>query len=374
MEILRIHDLTAGYGDGPAVLHAIDLDVRLGEVVALLGASGSGKSTLLRCVAGLHPLREGRIMLGGHDVQGVPVEQRGIGLVFQDHALFPHRDVAGNVAFGPRMQGLDRATISRRVQDALTSVGIVELRDRAVDELSGGEQQRVALARALASQPQLLLLDEPYGSLDRPLRERLITELPGLVAGSQRGAVLVTHDQQEALRVADRVAVLVDGVLHQLDTPERIWSDPADADVAAFLDVGPILDADVSAGVAHGAFGRLTLPHVTAIPDGPVRLLIPRTALEVLSATEPTTSRTAAGATGARFEVEASLVGVRFAGDHHRMEVALGDGTRVMVRSERRPTSVGPGSPVHLAVDTDAVRVYAPSTSARMEAEETEAQ
>jgi len=374
MEILRIHGLTAGYGDAPAVLHGVDLDVRRGEVVALLGASGSGKSTLLRCVAGLHPLREGWVALDGSDVQSIPVERRRIGLVFQDHALFPHRDVAGNVAFGPRMQGLDRAEIDERVREALTSVGILRLRDRAIDELSGGEQQRVALARALASHPRLLLLDEPYGSLDRPLRERLIAELPGLVKDAERGAVLVTHDQQEALRAADRIAVLVDGELRQIDTPERLWSDPVDADVAAFLDVGPLVDADIAADVACGMFGEIALP---AAPDGPARLLLPRTALEILradaSSAGTASARSAAGghhdASGppapvhdpVRTSVRASLVGVRFSGDHHRIEVALGDGSRVTVRTEHRHDAVDPGALLDLAVATDAVRVFPPA-------------
>jgi len=361
METLHVQRLTAGYGDTPAVLRGVDLDVGAGEVVALLGESGSGKSTLLRCVAGLHPLREGRVLIGGRDVHAVPVEQRGIGLVFQDHALFPHRDVAGNVAFGPRMQGLDRPTITQRVDEALMSVGILGLRDRAVDELSGGEQQRVALARAIAAEPHLLLLDEPYGSLDRPLRERLIAELPGLVRGTARGALLVTHDQQEALRVADRIAVLVDGVLHQLDTPERIWSDPASAAVAAFLDIGPVLDAEVSDGVAHGTFGALHLPGT---PDGPGRMLLPRTALEIQDAAQRTGhERLDPTARSASARLPASLVGVRFSGDHHRIEVALEDGTHVSVRSAHRPCVTEPGAALLLTVDTDAVRLY-PGTTA----------
>jgi thiamine transport system ATP-binding protein len=355
MEILRTEGLTAGYGAAPSVISAVDLDVRQGEVVALLGASGSGKSTLLRCIAGLHPLRSGRVVLSGQDVGGLAVERRGIGLVFQDHALFPHRDVTGNVAFGPRMQGLDRATIARRVGSALESVGIAHLRHRAVDELSGGEQQRVALARALASQPRLLLLDEPYGSLDRPLRERLIAELPALVKDADRGAVLVTHDQQEALRVADRIAVLVDGTLRQLDTPDRIWAAPADAEVAAFLDVGPVLTAAVSSGTARGAFGVVPTPGV---PDGPVRLLVPRTALSVLTSSpahegDPGGPRSSA-------MLEARIDDVRFAGDHHRIRVVLGDGTRVVLRSVRVPTTTSPGVPVTLVLDLDAVRVLPP--------------
>ncbi len=374
MEILRAHGLTAAYGEASAVLTDIDIDVRAGEVVALLGASGSGKSTLLRCIAGLHPLTGGRVVLGGQDVHDVPVEQRGIGLVFQDHALFPHRDVAGNVAFGPRMQGLDRAAIARRVSHALTSVGIAELHDRAVDELSGGEQQRVALARALAARPRLLLLDEPYGSLDRPLRERLIAELPGLVEGADRGALLVTHDQQEALRVADRIAILVDGTLRQLDTPERIWAAPADPDVAMFLDVGPLLDAELTGGVAHGAFGRLVLADTAAGATGAagtagtagtaqrdagraVRLLVPRTALDVLA--DGDRVERAHGRT-----LEARIVTVRFAGDHHRIEVALLDGTRVTLRTDRRPATTAPGTMIVLAVDVEAVRVHTPDNAA----------
>jgi thiamine transport system ATP-binding protein len=351
MTILRIEGLTAGYASAPPVITDVDLDVRAGEIVALLGASGSGKSTLLRCIAGLHPVRSGRIVLDGHDVQAVAVERRRIGLVFQDHALFPHRDVADNVAFGPRMQGLDRATIAGRVDVALTSVGIADLRDREVDRLSGGEQQRVALARALASDPRLLLLDEPYGSLDRPLRERLIAELPALVRDADRGAVLVTHDQQEALRVADRIAVLIGGTLRQLDTPERIWAAPADAEVAAFLDVGPLLDAEVTGGVAQGAFGSIPTPGA---PAGPARLLLPRTALTLV-----TSGHSDAGAT----QLTGRLVEVRFAGDHHRIVVLLGDGTRVVLRSSDAPADANEhaltsaGAPVTIRVAHDAVRV-----------------
>jgi len=355
MDILRIEGLTAGYAKAPAVLSDVDLDVAAGEVVALLGASGSGKSTLLRCIAGLHPLRSGRVLLGRVDLDGIPVEQRGIGLVFQDHALFPHRDVGGNVAFGPRMQRLDPGEVTRRVDAALTSVGIDHLRHRAVDELSGGEQQRVALARALASHPRLLLLDEPYGSLDRPLRERLIAELPGLIRGGDRGALLVTHDQQEALHVADRVAVLVAGQLRQLDTPARIWASPVDADVAAFLDVGPLLDAVVSSGAARGAFGELPLPGT---PDGPVRLLIPRTALELSPAHTGDAPHRRPSAVG---RLAGRIVAVRFAGDHHRVEVSLGDGTDVVLRSDRPPHVTADGAQVALAVDVDALRAYPPA-------------
>ena len=342
MSVLEVTRLRAGYDDGPDVLVDASLDVAPGEVVALLGASGSGKSTLLRCVAGLHPLRTGRVHIGGEDVAGVPIERRGVGLVFQDHALFPHRDVAGNVAFGPRMQGLDASTTEERVARALGDVGLTALAHRAVDELSGGEQQRVALARALAAQPRLLLLDEPYGSLDRPLRERLAGELPRLVRSEGIGAVLVTHDQQEALRAADRIAVIVRGAVRQLDRPDALWRDPVDAEVAAFLDVGALLAVDVADGVARGADGMLPVPGA---PDGPATLLVPHAAL-----------RLATGEDGAR--LTATVVEARFAGDHHRIEARLGSGRSVTVRLDAAVPVPEPDARVDLSVQADALRCY----------------
>lgn len=343
MSVLEVGTVRAGYGDGPDVLADVDLDVAAGEVVALLGASGSGKSTLLRCVAGLHPLRSGTIRIDGRSMDDVPVERRGVGLVFQDHALFPHRDVTGNVAFGPRMQGLDDATIATRVTEVLVAVGLDHLATRAVDELSGGEQQRVALARALAAQPRLLLLDEPYGSLDRPLRERLASELPALVRAQGIGAVLVTHDQQEALRAADRIAVMIDGTVRQLDTPGRLWSDPVDVDVATFLGIGPLLDAEVEDGTARGTFGTIAL---TGHADGAITLLVPHRALRI--------DDDAGAASG----LVATVVESRFAGDHHRIEVMLADGSRATLRSEDGRRSPSAGSDVPLTVRRDALRTF----------------
>ena len=349
--VLEVAQLHARYGDGPDILVDATLDVDAGEVVALLGASGSGKSTLLRCVAGLHPVRRGRIAIAGRDVAGVHVEHRGVGLVFQDHALFPHRDVTGNVAFGPRMQGVGPEETATRVTRALEDVGLAHLSARAVDELSGGEQQRVALARALAARPRLLLLDEPYGSLDRPLRERLAAELPGLVRGEGIGALLVTHDQQEALRAADRIAVMVDGTVRQLDVPERLWRDPVDAAVAAFLGVGPLLDAEVHDGTARGAFGTLGLAGVS---DGRVALLVPHTALRV-SPEEVGRDRTTT--------LAAHVVERRFAGDHHRIEARLAGGERVTVRVDDPSSIPGPGGRLTLSVDPAALRWFPVSAS-----------
>ena len=337
--VLEIAGLRAGYGDGADVLTDAGLDVRPGEVVALLGASGSGKSTLLRCVAGLHPLRQGHVRIGGRDASGLRVEERGVGLVFQDHALFPHRDVTGNVAFGPRMQGLGADETADRISRALADVGLSHLATRAVDELSGGEQQRVALARALAARPRLLLLDEPYGSLDRPLRERLATELPGLVRAQGIGALLVTHDQQEALRAADRIAVMIRGSVRQLADPATLWRDPVDAEVAAFLGVGALLDVHVEGGVLDGPLG----PIPAGVDDGPATLLIPHTALRTGSAHDGVT-------------IDATVVEVRFAGDHHRLEARLSDGERVRVRIEDPAGAPSEGGRVTLSVDPSALR------------------
>jgi thiamine transport system ATP-binding protein len=341
MRALEVDGLRAGYGTGPDVITDVGLDVHPGEVVALLGASGSGKSTLLRCIAGLHPPREGRVAVGGLDVSTVPVERRGIGFVFQDHALFPHRDVAGNVAFGPRMQRAEPADVRERVTRALADVGLSALAQRAVDELSGGEQQRVALARALAARPRLLLLDEPYGSLDRPLRERLASELPTLVRAQGIGALLVTHDQQEALRAADRIAVMIDGSLRQLAAPAALWRDPVDAAVAAFLGVGALLTAEVRSGVAHGAFGSLPLPTAA---DGRTTVLVPHAALTL----SPRPSDAL---------LEASIVEVRFAGDHHRVEARLADGSLVIVRVDEPGTAVADRR-VTLGVGPAALRAF----------------
>jgi len=353
MRMLQVRDVHAGYDTDPDVIRAIDLEVATGEVVALLGASGSGKSTLLRCIAGLHPLRSGTITIGGEDMRKVRVEHRGVGLVFQDHALFPHRDVTGNVAFGPRMQGLGADATAGRVAQALADVGLTDLADRAVDELSGGEQQRVALARALAARPRLLLLDEPYGSLDRPLRERLASELPALVRSQDVGAMLVTHDQQEALRAADRIAVMVRGSVRQVDTPDRLWQDPVDADVAGFLGVGPLLDVEVRDGTAHGPSGTLPLTAHPAHPEGHGRLLVPHRALSI------GTQRVDRAADGT---LEGTVVENRFSGDHHRVEVRLTGGERASVRVDDASGLPGPGERVSLAVRTEALRVFPPSS------------
>ena len=221
--------------EGRRILEGVSLDVADGERVALLGPSGSGKSTALRVVAGLQRPSTGRVLLGGADVAGVPPHRRGVGLVFQDAALFPHRDVGGNVGFGPRVARLADREREARVADALALVGLEGTERRDVTTLSGGEAQRVALARALAMRPGMLLLDEPLGSLDGPLRRRLQTDLRDLFERLSLTVVHVTHDVGEAFELGDRVAVLRDGRLAQVATPDELWARPVDDWVARFL-------------------------------------------------------------------------------------------------------------------------------------------
>lgn len=232
--MLGIAGLTVRYGDTVAV-DDVDLVVERGEVVAVLGPSGCGKSSLLRAVTGLVAPDAGRITWDGDDLTTVPTHRRGFGLMFQDHALFPHADVAGNVAFGLRMQRRPRAEIASRVDELLELVGLVGYGPRPVAGLSGGEQQRVALARALAPEPRMLLLDEPLGSLDRVLRDRLLDDLVTLFDRLATTVVYVTHDQDEALTVADRVAVMRSGRLVQIGPPAEVWAAPVDDFVADFL-------------------------------------------------------------------------------------------------------------------------------------------
>jgi thiamine transport system ATP-binding protein len=221
--------------DGARIVDDVSFEVASGERLALLGPSGAGKSTLLRVIAGLERPNAGRVLAEGADVTALPAHRRGIGLVFQDAALFPHRTVAENVGFGPRIAGLARREQEARIGEALALVGLAHTGDRDVTTLSGGEAQRVALARALAPRPSALLLDEPLGALDGPLRLRLQEDLRALFERLSLTVVHVTHDVGEAFALGDRVAILRGGRLAQVARPEELWARPADDWVARFL-------------------------------------------------------------------------------------------------------------------------------------------
>jgi ABC-type Fe3+/spermidine/putrescine transport system ATPase subunit len=229
---VRSVDVTLG---GKRILRDVSLSVETGESVAVLGPSGSGKSTLLRAIAGLVPVERGSIAWDGKAVSDVPTHLRGFGLMFQGYALFPHLDVAGNVGFGLRMANLRPAEIQARVASALELVGLAGFGDRSIADLSGGERQRVALARTLAPEPRLIMLDEPLGALDRALRDRLMIETREILNDRGVTALIVTHDQEEAEALSDRLALMRDGTIVQSGTLPDLLAHPADQWVSEFL-------------------------------------------------------------------------------------------------------------------------------------------
>jgi thiamine transport system ATP-binding protein len=258
-----------------AALAGVDLEVADGERLSVLGPSGSGKSTLLRAIAGLEVPVAGRISWDGRDLASVPIHSRGFGLMFQDYVLFPHRDVAGNVAFGLRMRGDRERAIRSRVAEVLEMVGLTGYEKRSVDRLSGGEQQRVALARALAPAPNLLMLDEPLGALDRTLRQRLLEELSDLFARLSLTILYVTHDQEEALALGDRVAVMRAGRIEAVLPPDQLWRAPPNEFVARFLGFNNLVEAQIDGrGRAITAWGTFALAQ--APPADARRLLLVR--------------------------------------------------------------------------------------------------
>ncbi|GAA2963554.1 ABC transporter ATP-binding protein [Kitasatospora cinereorecta] len=269
--MLALESVTVRFGERTA-LDSVDLEVADHEIVCVLGPSGSGKSTLLRVVAGLRRPDGGRVLLDGADQAAVPVHRRGLGLMFQDHQLFPHRDAGANVAFGLRMRGVSRAERDRRADELLDLVGLPGAGRRAVAALSGGEQQRVALARALAPRPRLLMLDEPLGQLDRSLRERLVVELRTLFGRLGTTVLAVTHDQGEAFALADRVVVMREGRIAQAGTPLEVWQRPASAFVARFLGFDNVVEATVTGTAADTVWGKVPVPDGS--PGGRCELLV----------------------------------------------------------------------------------------------------
>lgn len=347
------------------VLRSLSLTVAAGEIVALLGPSGCGKTTLLRIIAGLEQADNGRLTLHDQDLTTLPVHKRGFGMVFQDYALFPHKSVFHNVAFGLKMQRWPADKIAPRVGQTLELVGLAGFGDRAIHELSGGEQQRVALARALAPAPRLLLLDEPLGALDRNLRERLMLELrailqqAGGVVGRPEGitAVYVTHDQAEAFAIADRVVVMNQGRIEQVGAPTDLFHRPATPFVARFLGMGNILPATLlrdDPPLAQTTLGPLAFapsPHlpVSPSPPSPISLLVRPEAATILAPEE----------TGPN-EVNGRLQDLSFRGRYQIATVKV-DGqegeTAVVLRlefeaGERLPT---PGQPLRLALRPEAI-------------------
>ena len=329
MTALEISDVHAGYGD-ESVLRGTDLRIDEHRLVALLGPSGCGKTTLLRAIAGFHPVTQGRIIVGDRLVESpdrrVPAHRRRITVVPQEGALFPHLDVAANVAFG--LKGRSRHDVAERVDRMLELVGLSAQRRRQPHELSGGQQQRVALARALAPQPDLVLLDEPFSSLDAQLRDQLRQDVRDMLVRERATALLVTHDQDEALSLADEVAVMHDGRVRQQDAPAALYAHPIDAWTARFLGDAVIVEArSIHGGRAETALG----PIVVAGPGGARQVLLRPEQLRM-------------GPTGVAGTVERAS----FHGHDSLVQVRLRDGSHVTVRTPGGPP--GPGQDVRLTV------------------------
>jgi ABC-type Fe3+/spermidine/putrescine transport system ATPase subunit len=256
MALLEVVSVSKAFA-GTSVLQDVSFEANEGEIVCLLGPSGCGKTTLLRIIAGLETADSGRVTFDGRPLESVPVHRRGFGLMFQDFALFPHQDVAANVAFGLRVQELSRQKVEDRVTEMLALVGMRGYEGRRVFDLSGGEQQRVALARSLAPGPRLLMLDEPLGSLDRALREDLMNELRSILKRVGVTSVYVTHDQQEAFAISDRVIVMHQGRVVQQGTPHEVYFRPASSWVARFLGMTNLIQGQIVA-IQSGPGGETT--------------------------------------------------------------------------------------------------------------------
>lgn len=316
------------------VLHGVDLDIAPGEFVSLLGPSGCGKTTALRVLAGLERATEGAVLLAGHDVSGVPTNKRDIGMVFQSYSLFPHLRVLENTAFGLRRRGVGKAEAARRAGDALDLVGLGHLADRFPHQLSGGQQQRVALARALVTEPRVLLLDEPLSALDAKVRVQLRDEIRRIQLRLGITTVFVTHDQEEALAVSDRIAVMNAGRIDQIGTPEELYLRPATAQVAAFVGVSSLVPGTV-VGEFVDVWGQ-RLPLQTQTDPGSVDVFV-----------RPENVRfTASDAPG----VEATVQESTFLGSFRRSVVRTSDGTMLNVQHDAGER-VQYGDTVRIALD-----------------------
>jgi ABC-type Fe3+/spermidine/putrescine transport system ATPase subunit len=334
--------------DRQPFIREVSLTLAAGDILCLLGPSGCGKTTLLRLIAGLERPDSGIITFDGRDLAPVPPHRRQFGMMFQEYALFPHKNVFENVAFGLELQRLTRPELQRRVAETLERVGLTGFGARRIAELSGGERQRVALARSLAPQPRLLLLDEPMGALDRALRERLMADLQLILKQVGVTSIMVTHDQAEAFAVADTVAVIDDGRIAQIAPPETLYRQPASPLVARFLGLHNLIAGRVTAdGAVATPLGRFRIPGTTTARGAQVTLLIRPEAA----------SLAAAGSFGDPHEalVDARVQARLFQGQHYLLRVTAENGVALIFTLPNSTPPPGAGKPVRLRLDVSAM-------------------
>lgn len=331
---VRLVRLSRHYGDVTAV-RDVDLTVAPGEFLTLLGPSGSGKTTTLMMIAGFVEPSSGDILIGGRSVVDLPPERRNIGVVFQNYALFPHMSVFDNVAFPLRMRRVRREIVRQQVLEALELVQLGGMAERRIQQLSGGQQQRVALARALVFRPPLLLMDEPLGALDRKLREQMQIEIKRIQKTLGLTVIYVTHDQEEALSMSDRVAIMNQGVIHQVGSPIEIYERPATTFVAQFIGESNLLDGIVEGSDPYGI--TIALPSIgvsvrasrcSAEPGQVVHVLIRPEAIDIYAGMEATL--------GDENRVSGQVLEVVYAGQSIRYLVDVG-GCQILVRRPHRP-------------------------------------
>jgi spermidine/putrescine transport system ATP-binding protein len=364
---IQLEELTKKFDEHVAVA-GISLDMPPGEFFTLLGPSGCGKTTTLRMIAGFERPTSGRILLDGSDVARVPPHQRNVNTVFQSYALFPHLDVAKNVAFGLKYHKLTKDERAKRVGEALELVNLTQFANRKADQLSGGQQQRVALARALVLRPRVLLLDEPLGALDAKLRKNLQVELKALQSDLGITFVFVTHDQEEALTMSDRIAVMNDGRVEQAASPRAIYEEPLTVFVADFLGVSNLLSAEAvgpDGGACTVRIGDRTLRAQQGAVDarGEVKVMIRPERIGV----EPHAQTGEQRMPGI---VERSV----FLGGSHEVHVRVlgGELLKAMIANDGKPPAVSldPGAAVSVYLPSDGLRVLTMSEAAQAEGEE----
>jgi putative spermidine/putrescine transport system ATP-binding protein len=328
---LQLNDIVKTYGDFAAV-DGVSLDIRPGQFVTLLGASGSGKTTLLRIIAGFVEATSGQVVVDNREISRVPVHKRRVGMVFQSYALFPHLTVEKNVAFPLARQGVPRGERAQLVAEALAAVHLTGFEKRLPKQLSGGQQQRVALARAIVAKPRLLLMDEPLGALDRRLREALQIEIRRLATDLGLTVINVTHDQEEALTMSDRIALLANGRLVQYGTPEELYLTPVDETAARFVGESNIIRGrvvqDEVGSFLDSSAGRLALP---AALDGST---YPDEAQVVVRPTVVSVHASGDAAAAGRCTVEGRVVANVFAGESRKVVVDGAHGGELIVRME----------------------------------------